>query len=315
MENRSHAIIAVSFLVIFAFGVVTIFWWLRSGKPETRVYEIVSDYAVGGLQPQATVKFMGLLVGHVTDIEFDPRNPKRILIRIGVHPDAYITHATYAQLGYQGITGMTFITLALDSRKPETPLTTNPNHPARIPMHQGLLADIEASGTKDLQRIAEVLERVNRLLNEENTQHLSSIIAQLDQATRKLVRVEEALLPTLGALPPIAKEMQQNLRESQQLLHSIHEVAVSAQGPVKAVGAAAASVEVLSRTSDALARKLTEDTLPRLDALTKNIGRTADEVERLSRELQAQPQSLLFGASPPPPGPGEPGFHPPTRER
>src|SRR5690625_6704228 len=77
MENRTHAIIAICFLVVFSVAAVLIFIWLSSGPGEPLAYRIVTSQSVAGLDPQSKVEFKGLPVGHVTRIRFDPQNPAR----------------------------------------------------------------------------------------------------------------------------------------------------------------------------------------------------------------------------------------------
>ena len=50
------------------------------------------------------------------------------------------------------------------------------------------------------------------------------------------------------------------------------------------------------------------ETLPRLNVLLDDVQRSSRGLERLLNEVNEQPQSLIFGRSTLPPGPGEPGF-------
>lgn len=64
----------------------------------------------------------------------------------------------------------------------------------------------------------------------------------------------------------------------------------------------------LGEARTAIQSEITQTTLPRYNALADELTRQTQRLERLLTELQEQPQSLLFGRTPPPPGPGEPGF-------
>ncbi len=50
------------------------------------------------------------------------------------------------------------------------------------------------------------------------------------------------------------------------------------------------------------------DTMHKLRETTEGITRNTRSVDRVLLQLEEQPASLLFGRSPPPPGPGEEGF-------
>lgn len=314
MENKSHAIIAITFLIVFSVGAVVVYMWMHRGPKEDRYYEIVSRYAVGGLQPEASVEFKGLRVGSVKGLRFDPRDPEKVLIRIGVFPDAYITHATYAQLGYQGITGMTYITLANEPGRPRTPLKTSSDHPARIPMRQGLLQTVEQAGKSDLKRINAIIDKVDRLLSDSNRRHLAATLRHLDEATRRLVALEGQLAPTLKSMPEITEATRKLLEETRRTEATVNRLANGARRPIEQIGQAADSAKRVGDSGAQLLRRINEDVLPRIDALARRMNRSIADIDQLTRQLKSQPQSLIFGPSARPPGPGEQGFRPPPQK-
>lgn len=310
MESRSYAAIAVSFLVVFIVGIGVVVAWLHRGKPETRYYDIVSPYSVSGLQPQAAVRLKGLLVGHVKDIGFDPADPDRVRVRIALYPDTYVTRATYAELSYQGFTGLANISLVNPPGATGPRLATSAAHPATIPMHRAWLQALTSAAKPELDQAGDVLRGMRELLDPENRRHVARILARLDSASAQLATLEGSLAPTVQALPGIAQRADRLLRESQRLVAQARALAAAAPGSVKQVGRTAASVGKLSDASRELVRQLSR-TVAELDAAIARIQRTTRDVDRLSRELQRRPESVLFGPAAPPPGPGEPGFHPP----
>jgi phospholipid/cholesterol/gamma-HCH transport system substrate-binding protein len=72
---------------------------------------VVARSGVPGLAVKAPVKLRGVDVGTVEEIGFDPADMRRILVRIDVDKAIPLTRGTYARLGYQGVTGLTFIDL------------------------------------------------------------------------------------------------------------------------------------------------------------------------------------------------------------
>ncbi|HCX33853.1 MAG TPA: MCE family protein, partial [Rhodocyclaceae bacterium] len=49
-------------------------------------------------------------------------------------------------------------------------------------------------------------------------------------------------------------------------------------------------------------------TLPRANALLRELAAGARSLRRLAEEIESEPQSLVFGRRSPAPGPGESGF-------
>src|SRR6185437_10347859 len=102
MENRAHAIIAVSFLLVFSAGALLVYYWLADRQDEPLAYEIVTGQSVGGLAEQSEVRFKGLVVGHIAKLGFDPDDRSRVVMRLRLKRDAFVTHATYAVITMQG---------------------------------------------------------------------------------------------------------------------------------------------------------------------------------------------------------------------
>lgn len=301
MENRAHAVIAVCFLVVFTVAGVLIFFWLSSGPGEPRLYRIVTGESVGGLAPQTEVQFKGLAVGHVTDVRFDPRDRARVIVDFRVRRDTYITHATYAVVSMQGLTGGKTLELKLGEGS-RAPLPTSDDHPALIPLRKGLLDQLEASAQQDMADLHAILASTKQLLNADNRAYLSASIRQLDAATAKLDAIEAQLLPAAKRMPALLKSAQQSLDQSHALLANANRIAKEAREPVRKAGH-------VEDTIQHLGRRLDTQTAPDIEALSTSLTRTSRLLEQLIRELKAKPQSLIFGPAQPPPGPGEPGFH------
>lgn len=300
MEDRAHAIIAVSFLILFGAGATFVAWWMQSGTPQVKDYVIVSPYSVSGLAIDAPVQYKGVQVGTVKAVRLDPQNAHRILIRIALVAAAPVTHATYAQISSAGITGGSYIAL-VDGEGNQTPLPTSSQHPARIPIRPGLVAKLESSGKQLLSRSNQLSQHLNQLLDARNRAHVAAMLANLDKATAKLVRLEDAAMAPLRTLPGLASQAHQTLAQGQTLLKSLQGDADALHGVLLAAGSTT--------------RKVNTDTLDRVDRLTRDMDRTLGQIDALTRELRRDPQSVLFGAPPSAPGPGEPGYHPPSGNR
>jgi phospholipid/cholesterol/gamma-HCH transport system substrate-binding protein len=71
MENKSHAIAAGTFVLLVTALLIAMAVWLTRDTSEQRIFEISSRESVNGLQPQAGVRFKGVLVGRVTSLGLD----------------------------------------------------------------------------------------------------------------------------------------------------------------------------------------------------------------------------------------------------
>jgi phospholipid/cholesterol/gamma-HCH transport system substrate-binding protein len=204
MENKAHALAAGAFVLMVAALLVAMAWWLsREGGVRVN-YELSSRESVSGLNLQAAVRFKGVPVGKVTAINFDPKVPGNVLVRIAVDTTAPISQATFATLGYQGVTGIAHVQLE-DGPGPKTPLVSVDGEIPRIPVRPGLVGRITDQGTQLLVQVEEATRRINQLLSPENQKLLMGVVGNAGEAAQGYRQLAEDLRALLQAPPGVAK--------------------------------------------------------------------------------------------------------------
>jgi phospholipid/cholesterol/gamma-HCH transport system substrate-binding protein len=307
MEKRAYALAAGLFVLVLGVALVAGVLWLNRDERVGGVpYVVSTTRTVSGLKVEAPVRFRGVDVGKVETIRFDPAEQGRVLIGITVAEGTPITRGTYAQLGFQGVTGLSFVALDDDGSKRE-PLATTAEMPGSIPLRPSLFD----TGEGLVNAFGEVAERVNRLLADDNQKVLIGTLARIDAASAKAAKLAETLEPGAKAIAPLLADTRAAVNDAR--------VAVGRAGEmVAAMTALAAKLEersaALGQVGDnaadvgAAARSLNEETLPRLNALADDLRREARVLDRVLNGLADQPHSLVFGPPPRRPGPGEAGF-------
>ena len=307
MENRAHALVAGIFVVVLVIALVAGVMWLNRDEQRGGVpYLIATTRPVSGLKVEAAVRYRGVDVGKVESVGLDPADPGRILIGITVAENTPITHHTYAQLGFQGVTGLSFVQLNDDGGSRER-LESSADAVAWLPMRSSFLD----SGEDLVAAFGEVADRVNALLAEENRQQIVSTFARVDKAADRAAKLAEGLDPSVAALPKLLADANAAINDARGAVKRAGEL-------VNAMTSLAAKLEersaVLAQIGDnaadvgAAARAFSEETLPRINALAEDLRREARVLDRVLNTLADQPQSLVFGMPPRRPGPGEPGF-------
>jgi phospholipid/cholesterol/gamma-HCH transport system substrate-binding protein len=312
MENKSHALVAGTFVLVVMALLVALGVWLTRDTRDLRVYELSSSTAVTGLQPQATVRFKGVKVGKVTAIGFDPQAPSHVLIRIAIDDQALITESTFAALGFQGVTGLAFVQLD-DSGESKVNLPGGHEPPARIPMRTGLMAKLADQGASILTQLEETSRRVNLLLSVDNQKKLMGTIGDIGQAAAQFG-------PDRLKLPQLVQEANATLKTLQDTSKRVGDSADEARASARAFRTVTERMNQTGGTLDQLAQgvdtlaatgqTLHAATLPRLNRAVDDTARTVRQVGRAASSITDNPQSLIFGNGPIAPGPGEPGFSP-----
>ena len=310
MENRAHAIIAGIFVFLLAAAVVAAAVWLSGDAVRVRSYQLVAKTPVSGLNPEAQVRLRGVIVGKVRSIRFDPANPLQILVQIDVDESTPITRGTYATLGYQGITGLAYISLD-DAGKDPAPLVATGDQLAQIELQPSFIDQVSQSGQELLLNAGETAKRLNELLDEKNRRRVTDTLANLETVSRRLIVVADKLEPALAGLPQVERNAIAVLTRADALIADLHLLSKDIRSQIGSVERASSAFQRASVSWQVLGDRLTAETAPSVNDAVDDFSRTTRSVERLASGLREQPQQLLFGPPAPEPGPGEPGFHPP----
>ncbi|MBI3285712.1 MAG: MCE family protein [Burkholderiales bacterium] len=311
MESRSHALMAgfftLALLILATFFAV----WLGRDKIQRKAYEIATKTSVAGLNLQAAVRYKGIKVGSVTRIDFDPAVAGQIVLRIEVVTDTPVTPATYATLGYQGLTGIAYVQLDEDASASAAAATTQAQSDgalARIPLRPGLMQNLEQHGLAILTQTEELSRRLNALLAPERQASLAAAIAHVDQAAAAWKSVPARLDPALSRLPELVAQTQDTLDTFRRFSADAGRLSNNMDKLTDRLQAGDGPLARFNLALDRLSDGVLLDTLPRVQALAGEARGSLRALKRTTDNLNERPQSILFGNPPAAPGPGEPGF-------
>jgi len=153
------------------------------------------------------------------------------------------------------------------------------------------------------------------LLSPENQKKLVTTIGSMGQAADSLAHLSRDADKTLPPLVQDAKATLQTLKTtSLQVGESADEARASARTfrtVTERMNEPGGTLDQLSAGADTLVRTgqtLNTTTLPRVNRVADEAARSARQLGRTLGSVGDNPQSLIFGNAPIPPGPGEPGF-------
>jgi phospholipid/cholesterol/gamma-HCH transport system substrate-binding protein len=310
MESRSYALLTGLFTILLGISLAATFIWFRGDTKSYSRYLVVSTFPVNGLNRQAAVRFRGVEIGKVEDISIDPADSKSILIRVVLDNSVPITRGTYAQLGYQGLTGIAFVVLDDDGSNP-APLNAPPGKLARMEVRGNVFDDLAQSSKALLNQAADLLDRLNSIASETNQARIENALVNFEKASAQLE-------PALRAIPELTARAKQFLgEENQQSLKRSLANIEQATGAVTPIVEDSRQVfanmrqlaDKLDRLSTEISSEITDSTLPKVNQLVEQLGQDSQDFHRLMLQIEREPQSLVFGRQRPQPGPGEPGFN------
>ena len=325
MENKAHALAAGIFVAMLSLLLLALASWLTRDTGKRDIYEISTRETVTGLQPQAPVRYRGVDVGKVDTIGFDSRTPGNVLIRLEVDGAAPVTGDTFATLGFQGVTGLSFVQLD-DTGKQLPRLVPNDDAPPRIPLRPGLLAKLTDKGEKILDQVELATVKINQLLADPNQKRLAGALDSMGEAAASVSKLSNTMTAILNAqLGPDRVNIPAFVKNADAALTSVRGTSDEAKAAIAEIGNTARRLNAKEGPIDRLAEgaeglshaadSFNAATLPRINRVTEDASRAARQLSRAVAGISDNPQSLIFGSGPTQPGPGETGFTPPGVSR
>ncbi|MBU1364809.1 MAG: MCE family protein [Gammaproteobacteria bacterium] len=304
MENKSYAFAAGLFALLLGVAALLAIYWLNGSKDSEHDYIVVTKQNIGGLNPQAQVRYRGIRVGKVSDIRLDPEDYSNILVTISVNDDVPLTKGTVAKLNYQGVTGLAHI-LLLETGKDNEALVPNNEQPPRIAMIPSMLEELTETGMATLAEARQMMASANAMLDAESRAHLKATLANLETVSGNMKPVLDNLNMTLSQVNKLLDD--RNIRNLAQAAGEVQPLLADTRILIGKMQVATDKLDIA--IGDASAGG-TSALMPRLNELATDFSLTSRQLSRVLRVLEDTPQGLVFGAPAPAPGPGEPGFNP-----
>ncbi len=179
MERRVSFVLVGLFSLCLITGTAVFILWANqhkeSGKAFNR-YTIYFNQAVNGLSRGSSVRYLGVDVGQVQDISLDTGSGiPQVKIIVGIDKLVSPTTGDVASIKPSGITGVSFIDLRHD-KNDASPLAQTIG---QFPVIRAELSDFDKllnSGSGSADHLNNSLAKIERLLDDKNTQHLTNIL-------------------------------------------------------------------------------------------------------------------------------------------
>jgi phospholipid/cholesterol/gamma-HCH transport system substrate-binding protein len=301
-RNANYALVGFASLMLFVGLVIFVVWLAKvQFSREYDTYDIVFDGPVNGLSQGGEVHFNGIKVGDVTTIALDKVDPKKVVARVKVTSDVPIRADSYATLEPQGITGVNYIQITPGSA--DKPLLKNMPKTGKYPVlhsKSSAFSDLLSNSGTVLASTVEALNRVNRVLSDDNIKQFSGTLDDIHAITTEARTRKQLFADADTAL----KKIDDTAASIQRLSDNANGM-MSGDGRRALKNAADAAEELKATAAEArtLLTKLQGPTvdfanngLPQLTSAVGTLQQTAESLNRLSTEIEQSPQSLISKA-------------------
>jgi phospholipid/cholesterol/gamma-HCH transport system substrate-binding protein len=309
--NARYTLVGAMVLTVAGLLVLGMFW--IAGKADDIAYRhyliYFSNQSMDGLDVDSAVKMRGIKVGSVSKYEFVTRPAEAVQVLIRVDENTPIRQGAEAYVKRNVVTGLA--TIEISNPQGEAPLLEESPRGERYP--------VITEGSSELDRVAiavsqmaengaQVLEKMNTLLSDENQERISSTLANLKELSDHLAANKQTLEQAVQGL----KDASDEFRFAGA---SIAQAATRAEDSIQAVGnnaqtalkEAAVAMESLRKETLAISGKLqalSETGSLELTAMSRNVRTGTDAVTKAGQKL-SNPKALLLGPGKQQLGPGE----------
>jgi len=297
-----------AFVLVLGAALIAAVLWLATGGATQKSYDLylaIEDESVAGLNLNAPVKYNGVDVGKVRQIQLDPGNPERVNLLFAIERGTPIKEDTVAVLKTQGLTGIAYVELSGGARD-AAPLraTTDSAYPV-IRTKPSLSARLENVLTSVLAKLDSTSSNINAILSDANRAALTSALADLASVTHTIAARKQTIDTGIANA---ARTFENTSRATAQIGPVIDRIGRGADAIEKMGDEVAHTSAGAGKMVDAVGgdvKRLTAEAMPELERLLGEMSVLASSLRRLSEKIEGSPGGLLLGRRQVPTGPGE----------
>lgn len=302
MEREANYAAVGAFVLVVALGAALFVYWYSGTRVHRSYqrYEIYFNGSVSGLEQGAPVRYLGVRVGRVVQMRIDPRDAGRVEVTAAIESTTPISDRTLAELDLQGLTGLLYIDLQETAKGAAAPVPSLRYPviraaPSQLDVFMGQLPRLSAAA-------GGVIQRLDRLLSDQNIDDVSHALDNLSQASSSLPQTVRSVNALLIQLRTATVE----LTATAQSAHHLMDTA----GPqvIATVRRLDAMAENLSQATDQLNRMVAENRgdvrsftrsgLPEIESFVREGRAAAQDIRQLSESLRRNPSQFLYQPAP-----------------
>lgn len=311
METRANYALIGAFVLMAAAAVIGFSLWLGSSQfnRDFAQYDVVFPGPVT-LEEGASVRYIGIKVGEVDSVRIDRRDASMVRARLRVDRSTPVKTDSTAIIDFAGITGVTFVQINAGSDDAGPLLPPPYEEVPVIKAGETPLAALFDGGAQVMAQAGVTMEQLSGLLTEENIAALSETLANVRDITSALSAEDAALLAqsleTLAALERAGDNLSEASGDITSVAASVDQELVSLNVELKALveqlnGATGNASEMMTESTKAIqaATLLVEggasDTVQQTSLAAQELRVLISRLDRLTRELEQNPQGLVVG--------------------
>lgn len=301
MRNNKQFLWIGAFVIAgIALIIAILLWFSASNRKSYNTYRIIFHESVDGVTTSSIVKYNGVEVGKVHGLELDPKDPSNIYVDIDVLTTLPISTNTYATVKPQGVTGMSYVALAVTAGESYTILKPHNSLPyPEIQAKTSFLTNLTEQAQKIGDNIGDVSNQVKLLLNDKNVDHVNHILANIDRITGAVANQSENISQSIEMVGTVLQHVDDNATHLNDAIVQLTALSKSLQSN------SATFDNVMNTVQNNTLRNINTVVLPNLNQSVSNLNMITTQFDELLKTVNQNPSVFVRGKAAPQPGPGE----------
>lgn len=273
METKANYVAVGAFVMACILGLVVTLLWLAGVQysQEFSYYQTYFKGPVTGLGKGTTVRYNGIEVGHVDNLQFDPTDPQRVIVTMQIQPNLNIREDSEATIDSVGLTGGSYVEISGGTANSPL-LVAKPGQPYPvIKAGSSTLQQLEQSAPLLMAKLNSAADKINDILSDNNRKAISGILTNLNETTSILARRSGDIDATLRNVNIASAKLGPTLADADEGVKKFGKLATDADLFINGPG--------LGQIGDVMA----------------DLRRLSESLTKLSDQLNHEPTKLLFG--------------------
>jgi len=277
METKANYVAVGAFVLIGVLGLIVALLWLAGAqyREEFSYYRTYFSGPVTGLGKGTAVRYNGIDVGRVSRLDFDPDDPKRVIVTMQVSPSLPIHDDSVASIGGEGLTGGSYVEIDGGSKSAPILRRTPDVEVPVIRSKPSTLQELEQSAPQLVAKLSRVADQLNIVLSDENTRAISLTLKNVELTSEGLKK----------GVPDLDLTLKNIAKESGALNGDLGDLHV-------VLGHADEATRGITRVANDLDTQVNGADVARLLAQSRAL---VQSLTTLSNEIEEQPTRLIFG--------------------
>ncbi|PZO09477.1 MAG: MCE family protein [Lysobacteraceae bacterium] len=302
METRANHVLIGAFTIgVFILAVLFALWAAKyTTEKSFQEYDIVFQEAVTGLSVGSQVLYSGISVGAVRTLSLVRDDPRKVVARIRLSADTPVKTDTRAKLTLTGLTGTAVIQLTGGS--PGSPALEAPEgkRVATIPSEPSALQNIAATAS-------EIVDRVNKLLSNDNVARVTRTLEQLDQVTGAIAGEREEIAGLIRSARAASEKLEATLASADKTIVGLDQGVVQKLPEIVAkLDRTLAQLENTSQNANAMLSEnrqaisdFSNDGLGQVGPTMRQLRSLIRELDDLADKVETNPAGFILGREQP----------------